>query len=111
MGNTCEIMKDNKVKAFAASNGTLHPLVENDTEFAAVATVATMEEQNLNYEVWYRRLGHLGMGNVKLMHDKELVSNMKCVKGAINRDCKACIKEKMTRKPFQKTPNIKLEKY
>ena len=42
------------------------------------------------------------MDNFKLMHDKELVNNMKCVKGAMNRDCEACIKGKITLKPFPK---------
>ena len=93
------------MKEFEAANGNLYLLIENANECAAVTTIQTMDEQKSNYELWHCRLGHLGMDNVKQMHDKELVNNMKCVKRAINRDCEACIKGKMTRKPFPKDGN------
>ena len=43
-----------------------------------------MDDKSLNADNWHRRLGHSRMDEVKLMHDKELVYNMKCAKGAIN---------------------------
>ena len=47
----------------------------------------------------------MGQDNVKLLHDKELVHGMKCTDGIIKQDCEACIKGKMTRKPFPKLGN------
>ena len=105
IGNTYKIMKDSRIKAFTSSNGTLYRLVENLNEYDAAATLGGMNEQNLNYETWHRRFGHLGMDKVKLMHHKEIVCNMKCTKGVINRDCEACIQGKITRKPFLKGGN------
>ena len=98
--NNCEIVKDGELRAYATLNGSLYRLVENTAEFAAVAAISRSTDNKLNYDIWHHRLGNLGQDNLKLLHDKELVHGMKCTNGTIKQDCEACIKGKMTRKPF-----------
>ena len=57
-----------------------------------------------NYDLWHRRLGHMGRSKFLELKNKQMVEDMQCIEKVIpdNNLCDACINGKQARLPFER---------
>lgn len=57
---------------------------------------------NDDMELWHRRMGHLGVRNLKILRDK-MATGVSFPSTSCSLECVACLKGKQTKQPFKKT--------
>ena len=63
-------------------------------------TMFLTEEPAQSWDVWHRRLRHIGFLTLQNMLDKNLVNGFHVGECTIKSDCQACVEAKQTCKPF-----------
>src|SRR5262249_7439671 len=95
----CKIRnKDGHVVAKAIRARNLYKLV---AEPCVNKTTAATAETGLNgMTLWHRRLGHLGIDQIRLLSTRKLVSGLEVKTGENLELCKGCVQGKQHRLPF-----------
>jgi hypothetical protein len=65
-----------------------------------VAKSAHATSANKSWNEWHRLYGHLGMKNLELLKQKQLVNGMNIDNSTVPSSCDACIQAKQTVRPF-----------
>ncbi len=99
--NNCQILDSGgNVVAEGSNNGRLYELSCRPCLPPESANIVTSKA---DVDLWHCRLGHMGLGRVKLMHKEGFVTGMDLhsLESQVSQ-CEACIMGKMAKKPFPK---------
>ena len=97
----CHILNDHDgIMGSGKKDGKLFILDSKPMSKSLHEANSAVDEKSL--ELWHQRFGHLGVKNLKLLHDQKLVDGMKLNDSDGMKFCEGCVKGKQKRNSFPK---------
>ena len=97
----CHILNDHDgIMGSGKKDGKLFILDSKPMSKSFHEANSAVDEKSL--ELWHQRFGHLGVKNLKLLHDQKLVDGMKLNNSEDMKFCEGCVKGKQKRNSFPK---------
>eukprot|EP00112_Aurelia_sp_Birch-Aquarium-sp1_P025965 Seg893.2 transcript_id=Seg893.2/GoldUCD/mRNA.D3Y31 product="Retrovirus-related Pol polyprotein from transposon TNT 1-94" pseudo=true protein_id=Seg893.2/GoldUCD/D3Y31 len=97
----CHILNDNgNIMGSGKKDGKLFVLDSVPLSKSLHEANSAVDEKSL--QLWHQRFGHLGVKNLKLLHDQKLVDGLKLNDSEDMKFCEGCAKGKQKRNSFPK---------